>query len=132
VVSEAGFAGGRGVDGFSDIELDLLVAKVFTNGARLATNREGNAGGAGMGFDIRLPIGMMLSVLGALIGIYGFMTKGNDMYVRHSLGININLWWGIAMLMLGVGMLLLARRGSSFAGSPGRKSDSSTTKPIGH
>ncbi len=85
-----------------------------------------------MGFDIRLPIGMMLSVLGALIGIYGFMTKGSDMYVRHSLGININLWWGTAMLILGVGMLLLARRGPSLAGLPGKKSDSPTAKPIGH
>ena len=45
-----------------------------------------------MGFDIRLPIGMM--------------------YTRHSLGINVNLWWGIVMLMFGAGMLLLARRGA--------------------
>jgi hypothetical protein len=34
------------------------------------------------------------------------------MYTRHSLGINVNLWWGIVMLMFGAGMLLLARRGS--------------------
>ncbi len=85
-----------------------------------------------MGFDIRLPIGMMLSVLGALIGIYGLMTKGSDMYVRHSLGININLWWGAAMLLFGLGMLLLARRGPSLEASPGRKSGSSTAKSIGH
>jgi hypothetical protein len=34
------------------------------------------------------------------------------MYARHSLGVNVNLWWGIAMLIFGAGMLLLARRGA--------------------
>jgi hypothetical protein len=65
-----------------------------------------------MGFDIRLPIGMMFSVFGVLVGGYGAATRGSEMYSRHSLGINVNLWWGIAMLMFGGGMLLLARRGS--------------------
>ena len=65
-----------------------------------------------MGFDIRLPIGMMFSVFGVLVGGYGAATRGSEMYTRHSLGINVNLWWGIVMLMFGAGMLLLARRGS--------------------
>jgi hypothetical protein len=63
-----------------------------------------------MGFDIRLPIGMMFSVFGILVGGYGVATGGDEMYARHSLGINVNLWWGIAMLIFGAGMLLLARR----------------------
>jgi hypothetical protein len=66
-----------------------------------------------MGFDIRLPIGMMFSVFGVLVAGYGAATRGSEMYTRHSLGINVNLWWGIVMLMFGAGMLLLARRGSS-------------------
>jgi hypothetical protein len=65
-----------------------------------------------MGFDIRLPIGMMFSLFGMLVAGYGAATLGDEMYTRHSLGININLWWGIAMLIFGVGMLLLARRGA--------------------
>jgi hypothetical protein len=64
-----------------------------------------------MGFDIRLPIGMMFSVFGVLVGAYGAATRGSEIYIRHSLGINVNLWWGIAMLIFGAGMLLLARRG---------------------
>jgi hypothetical protein len=64
-----------------------------------------------MGFDIRLPIGMMFSVFGVLVGGYGLATQGSEMYTRHSLGINVNLWWGIAMLIFGAVMLLLARRG---------------------
>ena len=63
-----------------------------------------------MGFDIRLPIGLMFSVFGLLVGGYGAATQGNEMYVRHSLGINVNLWWGFAMLIFGAGMLLLARK----------------------
>jgi hypothetical protein len=84
-----------------------------------------------MGFDIRLPIGMMFSVFGALIGGYGVMTGGSDMYVRHSLGININLWWGAVMFVFGVGMLLLARRASSLTASAAGRSDSSTVKSTG-
>lgn len=70
-----------------------------------------------MGFDIRLPIGMMFSVFGVLVAGYGAATRGDEMYARHSLGININLWWGIAMLLFGAGMLLLVRRGAIAARS---------------
>ncbi len=68
-----------------------------------------------MGFDIRLPIGMMFSVFGLLIGGYGATTAGSEIYAQHSLGINVNLWWGIVMLGFGAAMLLLARRGASKA-----------------
>jgi len=70
-----------------------------------------------MGFDIRWPIGMMFSVFGLLVGGYGAATQVDQMYARHSLGINVNLWWGIAMLLFGVAMLLLARRGAAAARS---------------
>lgn len=66
-----------------------------------------------MGFDIRLPIGLMFSAFGLLVGGYGIATRGDQMYVLHSLGIDINLWWGIAMLIFGATMLLLARQGRS-------------------
>jgi len=66
-----------------------------------------------MGLDVRLPIGLMFAILGALLVLYGFATGGNEMYARHSLGININSWWGIVMLAFGVIMLLLGRRGTS-------------------
>lgn len=70
-----------------------------------------------MGFDIRLPIGMMFSVFGVLVGGYGAATQGSEMYTRHSLGLNVNLWWGMAMLIFGLGMLLLARRAAVAARS---------------
>ena len=71
-----------------------------------------------MGFDIRLPIGLMFTVFGVLVGGYGVATQGSEMYNVHSLGINVNFWWGIAMLIFGVGMLLLARRGVALPASP--------------
>lgn len=63
-----------------------------------------------MGFDIRLPIGLMFSTFGLLLTVYGLATSGAEQYVEHSLGININLWWGLALLVFGVVMLGLVRR----------------------
>jgi hypothetical protein len=62
-----------------------------------------------MGLDIRLPIGWMFTILGVLIGGYGLVTRGSAIYVRHSLGININLWWGMALVIFGLTILLLSR-----------------------
>ena len=41
--------------------------------------------------DIRLPLGLLLSALGTLLTGYGAITSGDSMYIRYSLGININL-----------------------------------------
>ena len=60
--------------------------------------------------DIRTPIGLLFAVLGGLLAAYGLMAD-RAIYQR-SLGININLWWGLVMLAFGVVMLALGRRGS--------------------
>jgi len=61
-----------------------------------------------MGLDIRWPIGLMFTLIGALLTGYGAMTASNaDMYER-SLTININLIWGLVLLVFGLIMLLLA------------------------
>ena len=61
-----------------------------------------------MGFDLRLPIGLMFTVFGSLLVIFGLITSGSDMYQQRSLGININLWWGAVLLVFGLLILLLA------------------------
>jgi len=61
-----------------------------------------------MNFDLRYPVGMMFSLFGALITIYG-LTSDPAIYQR-SLGINVNLWWGIVLLIFGVIMFVLAVR----------------------
>ena len=62
-----------------------------------------------MGFDIRIPIGFLFTCLGALLVLFGLFTMGSSMY-EHSLGININLSWGIALLIFGLLMIFFAKR----------------------
>ena len=61
-----------------------------------------------MGLDIRLPIGGLFTVLGLLLAGYGLVTD-KALYER-SLGINVNLEWGLVMLVFGVIMVVLGRR----------------------
>ena len=63
-----------------------------------------------MGVDIKLPIGLMFSILGVLITLFGLFTRSNTEMYRPSFGININLWIGIFMLIFGLVMLYLALR----------------------
>jgi len=62
-----------------------------------------------MGFDIRMPIGMLFSLFGILLIGYGAATRGSEMYAKHSLGVNMNVWWGGALLAFGLVMLALTR-----------------------
>jgi len=62
-----------------------------------------------MGLDIRLPIGLMFSLIGLLL--FGYGVIGDKTIYARSLGINVNLYWGIAMLVFGFIMLGLARFG---------------------
>jgi hypothetical protein len=62
-----------------------------------------------MGFDIRMPIGLLFSLFGILLIGYGAATQGSRMYAEHSLGVNMNFWWGIALLCFGAVMLALTR-----------------------
>lgn len=56
--------------------------------------------------DIRLPIGMMFTVIGLMLGGYGLFTGNEAGFYTCSLEININLIWGIALLAFGGGMWL--------------------------
>jgi len=63
-----------------------------------------------MQFDLRLPIGILFTIYGVMLTVYGLV--GNKEQYARSLGININLVWGIVMLIFGVVMFYFARRGS--------------------
>ncbi len=63
-----------------------------------------------MGLDIRLPIGLMFSILGFMLTSFGLL--GDKAIYKRSLGININLWWGIVLLVFGLLMLLLGKWGT--------------------
>jgi hypothetical protein len=61
-----------------------------------------------MGLDIRLPLGLFFAVVGAVLTVYGMMTDAAT-YAR-SLGHNVNLWWGLVLLVFGGGLLVMSRR----------------------
>lgn len=58
--------------------------------------------------DLRLPMGLMFSLVGTMLIIYNLCTWGAEEY-QHSLGINVNFWWGLALLAFGLAMLGLAK-----------------------
>jgi hypothetical protein len=66
-----------------------------------------------MGLDIRWPIGLMFTLIGALLSVYGLVTGSNASLYQSSLGININLIWGGVLLVFGIGMLVGAIRGAN-------------------
>ena len=62
-----------------------------------------------MGLDIKIPIGLLFAIIGLLLTIFGLSTMGDEELYRRSLDININLWTGIAMLIVGGLMLSTAK-----------------------
>lgn len=58
--------------------------------------------------DVRVPIGALFTVLGVLLTAYGALepTAVQSAFTR---GGQINMWWGLVMLVFGVFMLLIAR-----------------------
>jgi hypothetical protein len=60
--------------------------------------------------DIKIPIGLMFSVFGVIILIYGFMTRNDAELYQKSLSHNVNLWMGGIMLVFGGVMLLLVKK----------------------
>jgi cytochrome c biogenesis protein CcdA len=60
-----------------------------------------------MGLDIRWPIGLMFSLIGVLLIGYGAANSADSVRV----GVNINIIWGVLLLIFGVLMLVGAVRG---------------------
>ena len=60
--------------------------------------------------DIRIPIGLMFTIVGVLITGFGFFTISNTEMYHKSLGINVNIIMGIVMLIFGLIMLFFAFR----------------------
>jgi uncharacterized membrane protein HdeD (DUF308 family) len=68
-----------------------------------------------MGLDIRWPIGIIFSIYGIVLMLYGVAADAS-IFQEKSLGVNIDLWWGAAMLVFGVFMGALAFRASRRSG----------------
>jgi hypothetical protein len=68
-----------------------------------------------MSLDLRVPIGLLFGLLGVLLTVYGLVS--DPAIYQASLGINVNLWWGVVLMLFGGAMLgsawLAARRRST-------------------
>jgi hypothetical protein len=61
-----------------------------------------------MGLDIRLPIGGLFAVIGILLTGYGVLA--DKAIYQASLGVNVNLRWGLMMLVFGLIMAAFGQR----------------------
>jgi len=62
-----------------------------------------------MGLDIRVPLGLIFLITGGIMSLYGLFTRASSIYDR-SLGVNLNLGWGLVMLVFGLVMFIVGRR----------------------
>ena len=63
-----------------------------------------------MNVDLRFPLGLLFFVFGIMLTLFGLFTD-RATYER-SLYINVNLWWGLVMLLFGALMFFAAWRKS--------------------
>jgi len=75
-----------------------------------------------MNLDLRIPMGLMFTLVGLILSVFGFMTMGDSMYAKSG-GLNANLDWGIVLLVFGGIMFLLGRAGQ-------KKAMSAPPKPV--
>jgi hypothetical protein len=61
-----------------------------------------------MQLDVRVPLGLMLAIMGVLLAGYGLL--GDHAIYERSLGINVNLIWGIVLIVVAAILLILATR----------------------
>jgi hypothetical protein len=66
-----------------------------------------------MFYDPRITMGMLFTLIGTILTAFGVATRSNvDVYAK-SLGIDANLWWGLVLMVFGIAMLILGRRGQA-------------------
>ncbi|MDB4947813.1 MAG: hypothetical protein JWM27_462 [Gemmatimonadetes bacterium] len=83
-----------------------------------------------MNLDIRLPIGMLFTLLGLLLTGYG-LTSDASVYQR-SLGHNLNLSWGLVVLVFGAVFLFYGRRGTAAVRSADESPEGRATEAREH
>jgi hypothetical protein len=81
-----------------------------------------------MNLDLRIPMGLLFTIVGAIMSLYGLFTRGSVIYER-SAGMDINLIWGVVMLVFGLIMFLLGRRADK---RPRAQPVEGTARPLGH
>jgi uncharacterized membrane protein YoaK (UPF0700 family) len=63
-----------------------------------------------MGLDIRIPLGLLFLITGGILSVYGFVTRASAAIYERSMGINLNLTWGLIMFVFGLVMFIVGKR----------------------
>jgi hypothetical protein len=63
-----------------------------------------------MGLDIRIPLGLIFLIIGGIMATFGIFTHGDAAIYEKSLGVDLNLTWGLIMFVFGAIMYFVGRR----------------------
>jgi len=66
---------------------------------------EANEKNKGHLLDLKMPVGGLFSAIGIVLTVYGLIS-GKEIYAR-SLGINVNLIWGVVLFVFGASFLFV-------------------------
>lgn len=72
-----------------------------------------------MSLDLRVPIGLLFGLLGLVLTGFGLVS--DPAIYQVSLGINVNLWWGLVLIAFGAAMLGSAWLSARSRQAPGPK-----------
>jgi hypothetical protein len=61
-----------------------------------------------MGRDVRIPVGLFFALLGSILTLYGLIA--DPQVFGRSLGINVDLIWGVVLLLFGLVLWRFGRR----------------------
>ncbi|HEY1502510.1 MAG TPA: hypothetical protein VGF88_23240 [Acidobacteriaceae bacterium] len=82
-----------------------------------------------MSLDLRIPLGLLFLIVGVMLSVYGVFTRGSAIYER-SADMNINLIWGVVMMVFGLTMFLLGRYSDKHPKA--KPPVEGTSRPLGH
>lgn len=60
-----------------------------------------------MRLDLRVPVGMMFTLIGLVLTVLGMKTSADAALYAPSLGIDVNLWWGPVLVVFGLIVLFV-------------------------
>ena len=64
-----------------------------------------------MNLDMRIPMGMMFAMAGAVLAAFGLSVHNRPELAARIPHAAANLWWGVVLLVFGMIVLSLGRRG---------------------
>ena len=117
----------RRVRGADKLPPDFHAVDTRPEGARETDESEATHSAASKLFDLRYLIGGLFTVYGIMLTIYGFFTSPEEK--AKAADININLWLGIFMLLIGLFFLIWARLSPQ---KPPEPNLSGTDRPMMH